>query len=102
MKGVRLRFPVIPVPAIVKEIWAGVRPFFIRIAIDFLLTATLWVGLFLFKVMAHFMPIPNWAGEFVIHLHSLGTVAAVSIFVWYSVLDIIELKGGTKLLCLAW
>jgi len=89
------------IPRIFEEIWAGVRPFFIKIAIDFLITASLWVGLYLFKIMANLMPIPGWAGELVVHIHSAGTVAAVVIFMWYSILDIIELKG-TKLICWAW
>jgi len=89
------------IPRFFEEIWGGVRPFFIKILIDFLITASLWVGLYLFKIMASAMPISGWAGELVIVLHSVGTVAAVGIFMWYSIMDIIEIKG-TKLLCGAW
>ena len=77
-----------------KEVWAGYRPYLIKIAIDFLIPATLWVALFIFHILTSYLPITGWAGEFIVFLHSAATVGIVGLFAWWSVNDIIQIKGG--------
>ena len=84
-----------------QEVWTGFRPYLVSITQDFLISASLWVFLFIFKLLTYLLPIPGWAGEFIVHVHSAGTLAAVGIFAWMSVIDIIRLKGGGGVECFA-
>lgn len=85
----------------IGEVWIGFRPYLIKILVDFLVTGSLWLVLFIFKLLTAFLPITDLAGEMVISLHSAGIVAAVGIFIFFSVNDIIQIHGG-KLECLIW
>jgi len=76
------------------EVWAGYRPYLVKITIDFLVTASLWVGLFTFKVLIYFVPVSGWPGRFIDDIHSAGIVAAFGVFVVISVTDIIQIHGG--------
>jgi hypothetical protein len=77
-----------------KEVWTGYRPYLVKFMIDLLVTATLWLVLFVFKVLTDYLPITGWAGEFIVNLHSAGTVFIVAIFVLLSAIDIIQVRGG--------
>lgn len=77
-----------------KEVWAGYRPYLVKFAIDFLVSASLWVGLFIFKILTHYLPVSGWAGDFIVHLHAAGTVAAFAIFAVLFAIDIIQLRSG--------
>lgn len=70
------------------EVWRGYRPYLVRITTDFLVTATLWAGLFSFKILTYLLPIGGWAGDFIVHVHSAGTLFSIVIFAWLSVNDI--------------
>lgn len=83
-----------------KEVWLAYRPYLVKLTVDFLVPVTMWVGLFIFTSLTNLLPIPGWAGEFVIHLHSAGTVAAIGIFGWLSINDIIQIHGR-GLVCFA-
>ncbi len=73
-----------------REIWAGFRPYLLRYTIDFLVSATIWLGLFLFKLLTSILQISGIAADFVMAIHALGTVCAMVIFVWFSVNDTIQ------------
>jgi hypothetical protein len=77
-----------------KEVWAGYRPYLVKFIVDFLISATLWVVLFIFKVLTYYLPVSGWAGDFIVHLHAAGTVAAFGIFAWLFVIDIIQTRTG--------
>jgi len=76
------------------EIWSGYRPYLLRVTIDFLVSATIWLALFLFKILTDILPITGFAARFIVALHSLGTVAALAIFLFFSVNDIIQIRRG--------
>ena len=84
-----------------KEVWVGYRPYLVKFTIDFLVTASLWMALFIFKYITKFLPITGWAGDFIVALHSAGVVGAVGVFVWLSLNDIIHIRGG-RVECFAW
>jgi hypothetical protein len=65
---------------VTSDIWEGFRPYLVKIAIDFLISASLWVVLFLFKALTKLLAIGGWAGDFIVNLHATGAVAAYGIF----------------------
>jgi len=69
-------------------------PYLLRVTIDFLVSATIWLALFLFKILTDILPITGFAARFIVALHSLGTVAALAIFLFFSVNDIIQIRRG--------
>jgi membrane protein implicated in regulation of membrane protease activity len=79
-----------------SELGNGYRPYLLRFSIDFLVCATIWLVLFLFKVMTDVLPITGFAAKFVVALHSLGTDAAMVIFLFFSVNDIIQIRRGVQ------
>jgi hypothetical protein len=80
----------------VVEIWRGYRPYAVKLAIDFLVSGTFWVGLFLFQLLRQTLPITSWGAIFIEHLHSAGVVAAFVIFTWLSVTDIIVVSRASR------
>ena|SRR2546426_12345027 len=86
----------------VKEYWDGLRPYLLKIAIDFSVSGSLYLGLYLFRGLTHFLPVSGWAGIFIEHLHSAGIVIAFGVFAILSVIDIIRIRisGRKELLCL--
>ena len=75
-----------------KEVWAGYRPYLVKFIIDFLISTSLWLFLFVFKLVTYYFPVPGWAGDFAVHLHAAGTVAIFGIFACLFVIDIIQTK----------
>ena len=84
-----------------KEVWDGYRPYLVKFTVDFLITATLWLVLFIFKVLTSYLPVSGWAGEFIVAVHSTGTVAAFGVFAWLFVIDIIQTRKGGGIECFA-
>ena len=69
------------------EVWSGYRPHLVHHTTNFLVSGTIWLFLFLFHLLASLLPISGLAAKFLVALHSLGTIAAMAIFVWFSVND---------------
>jgi len=59
---------------------------------DFLVSASLYVALYLFHLLARYLPIPGWAGDFIENLHAVGIVLAFACFAVLFVIDIIEVS----------
>ncbi len=79
-----------------QEIWVGYRPYAVKIVTDFLVVATLWIVLFLFKIFTSYFEVSGWAGTFIKHLHSVGIVALVLLFAIFSIMDVVETRGRSK------
>jgi hypothetical protein len=73
----------------VAEIWRGYRPYAVKLTIDFLVSGSIWVGLFFFQLLRQTLPINSWGAILIDHLHSAGAVAAFVLFTWWSIVDII-------------
>jgi len=58
---------------------------------DTLISASLYLALYVFKLLAKYLPIPGWAGTFVENLHAVGIVLAVACFVVLFIIDIIRI-----------
>ncbi len=78
----------------VNEVWLGYRPYLVRFTIDLLITGTLYIALFIFKLLTEFLPVGGWASDFIVHLHSAGVVGAVGVFALLSVIDLDSEKGS--------
>jgi len=75
-----------------EEVWRAFRPYLVRLTIDFLVSASLWVALFIFKILTNLIQVPGWAGIFIVNLHSAGIVAALFILVFLFVVDIAQIR----------
>ena len=83
-----------------QEYWAGVRPYLLKLAVNFSVSASLYLGLYLFQLLAHFLPVSGWAGKFIENLHATGIIVAFVVFAVLSVNDIIQIGKRKELLCL--
>lgn len=81
---------------LVGEIWSGFRPYLKIIAVDFLVTVSLWVVLFSFKWLTVLLAIDGWAGNFIVNLHAAGAVGAFGIFALLLAIDIYALHQHGK------
>ncbi len=86
---------------IFKEVWEGFRPYLLKLSIDFLVPGAMWLFLFAFHGLTKLLPIHGWAGQFILGLHSAGTVVALGIFLFFAVNDIIHIHKGDIATCLA-
>lgn len=75
----------------IAEIWNDYRPYGIKIAVDFLIAASIYVALFLFQVLRLWLPISGWGALFIDNIHSAGSVAALFIFSIFLVIDILRI-----------
>jgi hypothetical protein len=80
-----------------SEVWSELRPYVVKFSVDLLATSGLWMVLFLFKVLTELLAIPGWAGEFIVHLHAAGAVAAFGLFACLFAVDLWAIrKNGTE------
>jgi len=77
-----------------QEVWRGFRPYLVKFAVDFGISGTLWLGLFVFHTLTRFLPVPDWAGTLIVHMHSAGSVAIFGIFAFLSVNDLVHIRRG--------
>lgn len=84
----------------VVEAWNQARPYVVVALKDFVISATLWCLLWLFKLLMSLAPIDGWPGVFIKHIHASGTVLAIGLFVGLLVIDVIAIHrrhaGSTK------
>src|SRR5690242_6678417 len=81
--------------ALLGEIWRGYRPHFVKLAVDFLVSATFWVGLFLFHLLTKLLPVTDWAGKLIANIHSTGVIAGLVVFGWLSLNDIYQIHKSS-------
>ncbi len=62
------------------EIWSRFRPYSIAFLVDLLISTSLWIALFLFKMLTSLFPIEGWVGEFIRNIHAVGVVATFTVF----------------------
>ena len=85
-----------------RELWSEYRLYLHKLALDFLIAATVWVALFIFRILTRFLPVGDWAGRFIVEIHSTGIVLAFFLFALLSAIDIIKLrKGAGTSICFA-
>jgi len=82
--------------AVLGEIWRGYRPHLIKLVVDFLVSATFWVGLFLFHLLTTLLPVPDWAGNLIANIHSTGIIAGLVVFGWLSLNDIYQIHKSSN------
>jgi hypothetical protein len=73
-----------------QEYWLRVRPYLLRIAVDFTVSIGMYVGLFAFKCVVAVLKVDDWAGTVFVTLHSVGAIIAVALFIWYAAVDIVD------------
>lgn len=77
------------------EIWQRYRPYLIHLTVDLLVSASVWLVLFLFKLLADWMPISDWAGKFIVNIHAAGGVGAFAVFATLFIIDVVNIRRGT-------
>jgi hypothetical protein len=81
------------ISSIATDIWSGFRPYLIRLFIDFMVSGSLWVFLYLFKWLTRLLEIDGPAGRFILNLHAAGAVSAFGIFAVLFAVDLYELHS---------
>lgn len=77
---------------LVQDIWTSLRPYLVKMATDAIISALLWVFLWLFKALTHLFPIEGWAGELIKNIHSMGAVLAFLTFGILFFIDVIKIS----------
>ena len=75
-----------------EEVSRPIRSYLVRLTIDFLVSAGLWLALYIFKMLTSLIQVPGWAGTFIVNLHSAGLVATLFILVVLFVIDIAQIR----------
>jgi hypothetical protein len=74
------------------EAWLGFRPYLLKMIVDFFISAFLWFFLFLFHWLTIIFKIDNWAGKFIVEVHSVGVILAFVLFGLLFTLDVIAIN----------
>lgn len=75
---------------LVQEVWTSLRPYLVHMITDAIISALLWIFLWLFKQLTHLFPIEGWAGEWIANIHSVGAVLAFSVFAILFTIDVVK------------
>ena len=57
---------------------------------DFFKLALVWVLLYLFQLLAKYMPIAGFAGRCIEVIHQIGSVAVATLLVIFLIIDVIQ------------
>ena len=79
------------------EVWAGFRPYLIKIVVDFMASCLLWTALFLFKLLTKYLDIGTWAAQWIENIHSVGSIAAFALFGILFATDVYAIQAKGKL-----
>jgi len=74
------------------EVWHSMRPFCVRLAEDFGLSASLWLSFFLFSWILTLLPVEGWASDFIHGIHAAATVATYGLFAGLFLLNIYRVR----------
>jgi len=77
--------------SLLAEIWSGYRPYAVALAVDLLISTSLWLILFIFKVLTRWLTISGWAGDFIVEIHSAGAVGSFLVFAILFAVDLARL-----------
>lgn len=77
--------------AFYHAVWRGYRPYLVRLLIDFLVASTIYLLLYLFELIECHFPIPGWAARVIDATHATGSVAALVIFTWFAIIDVVKI-----------
>ncbi len=74
------------------EVWEDAKPYMVKLVVDLLVATSLYLGLYFFKLLSDRLPIPGWAGTFIVNLHSVGIVFAFAVFAGLFIIDVIDIN----------
>lgn len=70
------------------EVWGKLTPYFMHIIVDALITSTLWISLWFFKLLTRQLNVTGEVGELIENMHSVGAILAFFVFFILVYLDI--------------
>jgi hypothetical protein len=76
-----------------RDVWLDLRPYLKKLIVDFCISASLWIALYLFEILTKLLRIGGWAGEVIVNVHAIGTIVA---FVAFGVLFCIDVWSIRK------
>ena len=76
---------------LVIEIWMLVRPYFVIMVKDWLISVILWILLWAFKWLTKVIQIDGWAGEWINDIHSFSAIIAFAAFGILFVIDVMKM-----------
>jgi hypothetical protein len=81
------------VTGFLRDVWLDLRPYLRKLVVDFCISASLWIALYLFEILTRLLKIGGWAGEVIVNVHAVGTVVG---FVAFGVLFCIDVWAIRK------
>jgi len=79
-----------------REIWLSLRPYLQKLVVDFCISISLWLTLYVFHVLTEYLAVKGWAGEIIVSIHSLGIVLAFMIFGLLFALDVMAIRTNER------
>ena len=74
-----------------SDIFARARPYLVEIGKDGLVSASIYVTLFLFEMLFELLPLRHKAGDFFAYVHSVALFALLAVFAWLSIIDVLRI-----------
>lgn len=79
-----------------REIWLSLRPYLQKFVVDFCISSSLWITLYVFHGLTAYLAIEGWAGKFIVSIHSLGVVLAFLVFGLLFALDVVAIRAEER------
>ena len=86
----------------ILELWAHYRSRGVKLGGHFLEAASVYVGLYLFELLEHCLPISGWSASVIDNLHAAGSVAVLLVFTIRCLIEILPARLREILCSLAW
>jgi hypothetical protein len=68
----------------IQELWEEIRPRLLHFLIDLTQPLLMWIGIWVFHLVAEWMPIHGWVADFFKNMHNIAAVASFGIFIYLS------------------
>lgn len=82
---------------LLDDIWERFEPYLVHIAVDGLVACSLWIFLFIFKLITKLFHIDGIAAVIIGHIHSVGSVLAFMVFGVLFFIDVLEIRKAEVL-----
>lgn len=78
------------------EIFRKARPYIVELGKDALVTASIYIVLFIFELIFQLLPLHTKAADIFSYLHMIALFAMLSVFAWLSIVDVLKIHKSEK------
>ena len=80
-----------------REVWQDFRPYLKALLVDFLISVSLWLCVFVFLWLTRKLAIPGWEGTIILAVHGINMALAFAPFGVLFTLDVISIRKNAHL-----